>query len=81
MNLQIIRNKLDLVQCFVLKEDCDIFSFLFHLNVYAAVHSCRAGRGGGVTISARYSIKFREIEKSDKDKSINWIAISLVQQN
>lgn len=92
MNLQSIRNKLDLVQCLVVDEDWDILlaaetwlaeneTFLFELDGYKAVHSCRASRGGGVSIYVRKSIKFREIEKSNKCELINWICISLGEQN
>ena len=56
-------------------------TFLFQINDFSAVHSCRAGRGGGVAIYVRKSIKFREIEKSSKGEPINWICISLGVHN
>lgn len=92
LNLQSIRNKLDLVQCFVVKEDCDILlatetwlednaTYLFQLNDFSTVHACRAVRGGGVAIYVRKSIQFRVIETSSKDEPISWICISLGTHN
>lgn len=75
-----------------MKEDCDILlvtetwleeneTFLFQINDFSTVHLCRAGRGGGVAIYVRKTIKFREIEKSRKNEPINWICISLGMHN
>lgn len=92
MNIQSIRNKIDLVQCFVYKENCDILvvsetwlekneTYSFELENYSSVHSCRVGRGGGVAIYVRKTIKFREVDQSNDNDIVNWICIALGEQN
>lgn len=92
MNIQSVRNKFDLVQCFVIENGCDVLlltetwlddreTFLFDLENYIAMHSCRVGRGGGVAIYVKKTIKFHEIEKSDPNDTISWICVSLGERN
>ena len=59
MNAQSVRNKIDLVQCYAINENCDLLVLaetwlnesetqLYELQGYNAVHLCRIDRGGGV---------------------------------
>lgn len=87
MNIQSIRNKIDDIQGFVINNDCDLLlltetwlveneTFLFQIDNYKAIHSCRlASRGGGAAIYIREGIKFGEIEKSQANDIINWVCI------
>lgn len=92
MNIRSLQNKLDDVQCFVMSDDCDLLlltetwikqneSFLYNLRNYRAVHSCRDGRGGGVSVYVKDTIRFCEIGKSDLDSKINWVCVNLSDSN
>lgn len=87
-----MRNKMDDVQGFVINNNCDVLilaetwlhereSFLFNINKYKAVHSCRPTRGGGVSIYIKEGIKFTEIEKSEPNETINWVCIGIGKPN
>ena len=54
---------------------------IYNLNGFAAVHSCRDSRGGGVAIYIRKSIKFRKIEKNASDKHYNWVCLLIGNNN
>nr|CAH7713322.1 unnamed protein product [Callosobruchus chinensis] len=72
MNIRSLQNKLEDLQCFVKKEDCDVLlltetwlkvneTFLYDIRNYKALHSCRDGRGGGASVYVKDTIRCCEI--------------------
>nr|CAH7725443.1 unnamed protein product [Callosobruchus chinensis] len=88
MNIRSLQNKLEDLQCFVKKEDCDVLlltetwlkvneTFLYDIRNYKALHSCRDGRGGGASVYVKDTIRCCEISRSEPDSKINWLCVQL----
>nr|CAH7758693.1 unnamed protein product [Callosobruchus chinensis] len=92
MNIRSLQNKLEDLQCFVKKEDCDVLlltetwlkvneTFLYDIRNYKALHSCRDGRGGGASVYVKDTIRCCEISRSEPDSKINWLCVQLGDQD
>lgn len=91
LNAQSARNKHDYICCHVKESNCDIIvitetwyyaneTYLFTINGYEGVHSCRDTRGGGCSIFVRDTLKFSVVEVSN-DKRYNHVSIKLLDNN
>lgn len=88
MNIQSVRNKFDELQCFLEKQNCDILVLAetwlqrdevkyFNLEDYNAIHACREGRAGGVSIYIKNHINYKILQVIDGLSPYNFICIAL----
>lgn len=88
MNIQSIRNKVDDIKCFLLNNSCDVLAlsetwinkdeaFLYDIDNFTAVHSCREGRGGGTSLYIKKTIKCQEVDSFGAEKTPNWTCVNI----
>lgn len=80
------------MQCHVLNQSSDILliaeswldsqeTFLYKLKGYTALHSCRDGIGGGVSIYVKEEMEIIELEQSKQNELVNWTCIKVLEHN
>ncbi len=88
MNIQSIRNKVDNIKCFLLNNSGDVLAlsetwingdeaFLYDMDNFTAIHSCREGRGGGTSVYIKKTIKCQEVDRFGTEKTPNWICVKI----
>lgn len=90
--MQSLRNKIDELQCFLKTHECDILVLTetwlskeetqyFNLDGLQGIHSCREGRGGGVSIYIKNKLDHSVVSKIEGYSPYNMIKVSITKIN